>query len=87
MSLTRLRTFVEVHRHQSISAAARALDITQPAVSQHIAGLERQLGRRLFIRVAQGVVPTAAADELAADVGDRLDQAEAALAVARTEDE
>lgn len=83
MSLSRLRTFVEVYRQRSITAAARSLNLTQPAVSQHIAGLEASIGRRLFLRESQGVSPTAAADELAADVGDRLDAAEAALASAR----
>lgn len=83
MSLQRLRTFIEVYRQRSISAAARSLDLTQPAVSQHIAGLEEAVGHRLFERHVQGVVPTATADELAADIGDKLDAAEAALASAR----
>ena len=81
--LGRLRTFVEVYRQRSISGAARALDLTQPSVSQHIASLEGAIGRQLFERHAQGVTPTAAADELAADIGERLDLAEAALATAR----
>ncbi|WP_343614022.1 LysR family transcriptional regulator [Novosphingobium sp.] len=83
MSLQRLRTFIEVYRQRSISAAARSLDLTQPAVSQHIAGLESSIGRQLFERQVKGVTPTAAADELAADIGDRLDVAEAALSAAR----
>ena len=82
MMLSRLRTFVEVYRQRSISGAARALDLTQPAVSQHIASLESAIGRQLFERHAHGVNPTPAADELAADIGDRLDVAEAALATA-----
>jgi DNA-binding transcriptional LysR family regulator len=84
MSLSRLRTFIEVYRQRSITGAARRLNLTQPAVSQHIAGLEASIGRPLFHRLPSGVEPTSAADELAADVGDRLDQAEAALAAART---
>ncbi|MGH7018782.1 MAG: LysR family transcriptional regulator [Brevundimonas sp.] len=83
MSLQRLRTFVEVYRQRSISGAARTLDMTQPAVSQHVAGLETSIGRSLFERRARGVEPTAAADELAADIGSRLDEAEAALSSAR----
>lgn len=83
MSLVRLRTFVEVYRQHSITAAARTLNLTQPAVSQHIAGLEVAIGRPLFERQSQGVLPTPAADELAADLGDKLDAAEAALASAR----
>lgn len=83
MSLVRLRTFVEVYRQRSISGAARMLNLTQPAVSQHIAGLEIAVGRPLFERMVNGMSPTAAADELAADIGDKLDAAEAALASAR----
>lgn len=83
MSLVRLRTFVEVYRQRSITGAARTLNLTQPAVSQHIAGLEAAIGRSLFDRQARGVEPTSAAKELAADIGDKLDDAEAALASAR----
>ncbi len=81
--LNRLRTFIEVYRQRSISGAARALSLTQPAVSQHIASLENAIGHQLFERRAHGVEPTAAADELARDIGDRLDLAEAALSTAR----
>lgn len=83
MSLIRLRTFVEVYRQRSITAAAKALNLTQPAVSQHIVGLESSVGKALFERQTHGVVPTSAADELAADIGNKLDAAEAALATAR----
>ncbi|WP_066726249.1 LysR family transcriptional regulator [Sphingomonas pituitosa] len=83
MSLPRLRTFVEVYRQRSMSGAARTLGMTQPAVSQHIAGLEIAIGRPLFERQVRGVVPTAAADDLAADIGDSLDEAEQALSAAR----
>jgi len=83
MSLSRLRTFIEVYRQRSISSASRMLNLTQPAVSQHIAGLEVAIGHPLFERLATGVTPTAAADQLAADIGDKLDLAEAALASAK----
>lgn len=80
MSLPQLRTFVEVHRRGSISEAARVLGLTQPAISAHVAALEEQLGRPLFERHARGVRPTAAADDLAAALGQTLDRAEAAFA-------
>jgi DNA-binding transcriptional LysR family regulator len=83
VSLSHLRTFVEVYRRRSLTVAARMLDLTQPAVSQQIAALETLLGRPLFERHARGVRPTAVADDLAASLGDRLDQAEAALASVR----
>lgn len=83
MSLMQLRTFVEVHRRRSLSGAARAIGITQPAASQHIASLEEQLGHPLFDRHSRGVRPTAIADDLAASIGGSLDVAETALATAR----
>ena len=83
MSLVRLRTFMEVYRQRSISGAARALNLTQPAVSQHILALEVAVGRPLFERQAHGVISTVAADDLAADIGNSLDTAESALSSAR----
>ncbi|WP_026282879.1 LysR family transcriptional regulator [Rhizobium sp. 2MFCol3.1] len=84
MYLQQLRTFTEVYRQRSISGAARKLELTQPAVSQQVASLEAAIGRPLFERHARGVLPTATADELAADIGDKLDHAETALATARS---
>jgi DNA-binding transcriptional LysR family regulator len=83
MALQQLRTFIEVYRERSISAAARKLGLTQPAVSQHIAALEAMIERALFERHSRGVLPTPAADELAASLGDSLEIAEAALFAAR----
>jgi len=84
MSLTQLRTFVEVYRCRSLSEAGRALGLTQPAVSQHIASLETQLSMPLFERHTRGVRPTAVADDLSASIGNSLDLAEQALAMTRS---
>lgn len=51
----RLLIFREVARQGSISAAARSLGWTQPAVSQHLRALERQTGVALLLRGAGGV--------------------------------
>jgi DNA-binding transcriptional LysR family regulator len=83
MSVTHLRSFVEVYRQRSISRAAEELGLTQPAVSQHIASLEAQLERQLFTRHARGVAPTFVADDLAHRISDGLDRAENALAELR----
>lgn len=80
MSIIQLRSFVEVYRQGSVSKAARALGLTQPAVSGHIASLEAQIERKLFTRHARGVSPTVIADELARRVSLSLDIAENALA-------
>ena len=47
--------FREVARSGSISAAARELGWTQPAVSQHLRALERSAGCALLLRGAGGV--------------------------------
>lgn len=58
MDPARLRTFQVVARRGSMSQAASALALTQPAVSRQIASLERELGTTLVRRVARGVVLT-----------------------------
>lgn len=55
---TRLRVFREVARQGSFTAAAIALQVSQPAVSQHIARLEQELGCALLERSSRGVRPT-----------------------------
>ncbi|MEG0306372.1 MAG: LysR family transcriptional regulator [Clostridium sp.] len=52
------RVFCQVGKHQSFSKAAKALYMTQPAVSQSIMQLERELDIRLFTRTSKGVVLT-----------------------------
>jgi DNA-binding transcriptional LysR family regulator len=58
LDLRLLETFREVAARGSFSAAAEALSFTQPAVSQHVARLEKQIGTKLFERDARGVKPT-----------------------------
>ncbi|MCQ2174597.1 MAG: LysR family transcriptional regulator [Bacteroidales bacterium] len=47
---SRLKVFETVAKLGSFTLAARELGITQPAVSQNIAELERQLDQPLFVR-------------------------------------
>ncbi len=54
----RLLVFRLVAHQGSLSGAARVLGWTQPAVSQHVQRLERELGLPLVRRVARGVVLT-----------------------------
>lgn len=51
----RLQIFREVARCGTISGAAQALWLTQPAVSRQIAALEREAGAQLLRREARGV--------------------------------
>src|SRR6201987_5954984 len=50
-NLDRLRTFPEVIAQGNFSAAARRLNLTQPAVSLHIRELEQRFGVRLVERM------------------------------------
>jgi len=62
--LNRLKIFSHVYRNHSISKAAQELDLSQPAVSQHIKKLEHELRLPLFTRVNRTIVPTPAAKRL-----------------------
>jgi DNA-binding transcriptional LysR family regulator len=56
----RILTFRAVARERSFSRAAEALALTQPAVSQQVAALERRLGMRLLDRAPGGLTLTGA---------------------------
>src|SRR5215212_3519039 len=62
-----LQTFREVAMRGSFSLAAEELGFTQPAVSQHLARLERHLGVKVLERTARGVKLTPAGDALLAE--------------------
>lgn len=55
MLLTQLEAFVETARRGTLSRAAQALFVTQPALTARIKGLERELGETLFVRTGRGV--------------------------------
>jgi DNA-binding transcriptional LysR family regulator len=60
VTLDDLRVFIAVYETGNLSAVARAMSRTQPAVSQHIKRLERETGLTLIERQPRGVVPTPA---------------------------
>jgi DNA-binding transcriptional LysR family regulator len=74
-----LRTFVAVYRARSVTDGARLRGLSQPAVSQQLAGLERAVQAPLFVRTARGVEPTDMAVTLYADIAPALDQLESVL--------
>lgn len=59
-NIRHLRVFREVARCHGVSAAAEREHLSQPAVTQAIAGLEKQLNVALFERRSDGMFPTPA---------------------------
>lgn len=62
MDLRQLGYFVSLFEEGSTTRAARRMNIVQPALSMQIAKLEDELGRKLFERTSQGMVPTSAGE-------------------------
>jgi DNA-binding transcriptional LysR family regulator len=82
MNISQLRAFVEVVERSSFSAAARALGVSQPAVTMQIQGLESDLGATLLERRYRKVELTEAGRALlptARGVLSRLDAARAEI--------
>ncbi|WP_088831475.1 LysR family transcriptional regulator [Paenibacillus tyrfis] len=52
------RSFVAIYKHNSVSEAAKSRMMTQPAMSQHLASLEAEVGEALFIRTSRKIIPT-----------------------------
>ncbi|WP_039787683.1 LysR family transcriptional regulator, partial [Paenibacillus riograndensis] len=52
------RSFCTIYKHNSVSEAAKARIMTQPAMSQHLASLEAEVGEALFIRTSRKIIPT-----------------------------
>ncbi len=62
--LKSLSVFIVVSETPSMTAAARRLGLSQPAISQTVARLEKRLGTELLTREAHGSRLTAAGEEL-----------------------
>ncbi|MEU4796918.1 LysR family transcriptional regulator [Streptomyces sp. NPDC023327] len=73
-----IRTFHEVVRAGSYSAAARSLGYTQPAITQQMKALERSVGTPLFTRVGRRMRLTEAGEALSRHAGIILEDISAA---------
>lgn len=83
LDLVHVRSFAAVAERGTVAAAGRALGYTPPAISQHIAKLESELGTALFDRVGGRLVLTPAGQRLrpiAHEMADLADSARAATA-------
>lgn len=54
----KLESLIAVQESGSFTRAAEALSLTQPAISQHVKQLEKELGVRLFFRSEGQLKPT-----------------------------
>ena len=71
MNARQLEVFRTIVRYRTLTAAAAALHVSQPAVSKVLRHLESQIGYKLFERVRGRLVPTAEAELLFKDA-DRI---------------
>lgn len=78
MTLEQLRIFVAVAEREHMTAAARALHITQSAVSAAVVALETRHDVRLFDRIGRGIVLTQAGHLFLTEARGVLARAEAA---------
>jgi DNA-binding transcriptional LysR family regulator len=63
-----LRSFLAIARHGSLSAAARALKVTQTTMGRRLEGLHAKTGARLLQRTPAGFVLTPAGERVMANV-------------------
>jgi DNA-binding transcriptional LysR family regulator len=84
--LAQLSAFVEVARHGTVRRAGAFLHVGQPALSARIAGLEEEVGARLFERSARGMELTAAGRALLPHAERALASIEAGIGHARDVD-
>ena len=81
-NLRHLSVFCAVARLGSVSAAARAAHLSQPAVTQAVSSLEEDFGSTLFVRTARGMELTEGGRVCATRVASALERLEAAVAAA-----
>jgi DNA-binding transcriptional LysR family regulator len=80
LTLAQIRTFHSIVRLGSFHAAAKALNLTQPSVSQRVRELESALGTELFIRRGPRVTLTAEGHALIDHAERLLESADGILA-------
>lgn len=87
MDLRQLRYFVKVVECGNVTRASEALHIAQPAISQQMRNLERDLEMQLLERSVQGVAPTAAGQTLYRHAIELLRQADSTRELLRQDAE
>lgn len=70
------QSFIAVYRTGTVTGAAEARFLTQPAVTQHLAALEKLVGEPLFTRTPRRMLPTARGKELYSQLVQALENLE-----------
>jgi DNA-binding transcriptional LysR family regulator len=76
MNIRQMECFREIMVAGTVTAAAKALGISQPSASSLIANMEKELGFALFKRIKGRLIPTPEAQYLSSDVDRTLDSVE-----------
>ena len=88
MTLSQLRTFLTVARLGTVRAAARALEVSEPAISGAVGALRRELGDALYVRSGGVIELTPGGRRLASAASSILDlEEEARRAIGAADDE
>ena len=66
MTLRQLQVFLAIAREKSFSRAAKSIHSSQPTMSEHVAELELELGKKVFFRRGREVTLTEAGRVLSA---------------------
>ena len=83
---TLYRSFLSVAEEGSLSAAARALGLSQPTLGRHVAELEASLATELFIRGTHGLALTEAGEDMVPAAVQMRDAAAAMALMAASRD-
>src|ERR1700716_1723561 len=74
LTIRQLRALAAVHQHRSVTAAAKQLHLTQPAVTLQLRNLQELAGLPLIQRTGDGMLLTDAGREVLA-LGERIEAA------------
>jgi DNA-binding transcriptional LysR family regulator len=72
IDLRLLRIFDAMHAKRHVTRAAEELGLSQPTISIGLGKLRQQFGDPLFVRTAEGMLPTSRADALIGPIRDVL---------------
>jgi DNA-binding transcriptional LysR family regulator len=73
--------FLVLYREQSVSAAAKRLNVGQPAVSGSLCRLRQRFNDSLFVRHGRGVRPTPRAEQIAKSLAPSIRKIELILSL------